>query len=182
MIEPKRFDPFNDRLCRNVRNALSEGFKSSLEQKDLQPVLRIAGFFLDQHPPASVRSYIESRLVAYEKVLGKILGRRTDQPLEIAMVIWDHRLFFETHEYLETFWMKAAGDEKALLQALIRAAGTYVHLDQGNLVGARRISAKAIPVIEEKQALLAGCADVKLLLRKLKALDPDPPKLLRKGP
>jgi hypothetical protein len=177
MIEPNRFDPFNNRLCRNVRNALSEGFKSALETKELQPVQKIAGFFLDEHQPASVRLYIENRLAAYERVLAMVLDNHLEQPLTIAMVIWDQGLFFETHEYLETFWMEAAGEERALLQALIRAAGTYVHLEQGNLIAARRISDKAIPILEEKQTLLTGSADVKLLLCKLKSLDPDPPKL-----
>ena len=182
MNDTKRFDPFNKRLCRNVRNALSEDFKSTLETKDMSSVQRIAGFFLDEPQPNHVRAYIENRLALYEKVIAEVRDRRIENPLEVAMVLWDHCLFFETHEYLETFWMEAAGDEKALFQAVIRAAGTYVHLEQGNLVGARRISKKALSVLEEKQGLLEGHADAKLLLRKLKALDPDPPKLsLQRG-
>ena len=170
-----RFDPFNNRLCRNVRNALSEGFKDALEQDKMQPVLRIAGYFLDQELPPVVRAYIDARLAAYEEVLEDCRKASTNDPLDVAVLVWNRRLFFETHEYLEQFWMMATGDEKKLLQAFIRAAGTYVHLEQGNLTGAKRIAAKAIAVIDSQQHRLAPHADPQLLLNKLRALDPVPP-------
>jgi hypothetical protein len=181
MSQTIRFDPFNSRLCRNVRNALCEGFKSALSVKELQPVKRVAGFFREEPQPAHVRTYIDDRLEAYEKVLTEVIDLRLEHPLDIAMKIWDCRLFFETHEYLETFWLGAKGEEKALLQALIRAAGTYVHLEQGNQTGAKRISSKAIPVLKEKRSLLDGHADAELLLTKLNALDPEPPRLSLKA-
>jgi hypothetical protein len=172
-----RFDPFNNRLCRNVRNALSEGFKTALEQRDMQPVQRMAGFFLDDMPPAVVKNYVDKRLAAYQRVLAAMGNRTFADPLELAVLIWDQELFFETHEYLEAHWMDAAGEEKRLFQALIRAAGAYVHLEQGNLTGARRIADKALVVLEDQQQRLAAHADPRLLLDKLRRLDPVPPKL-----
>ena len=154
MSESDRFDPFNNRLCRNVRNALSEGFKEALESRTLEPVHRTAGFFLDGDLPAVVRAYIDKRLAAYEGVLADMRDCKADDPLDIAPLIWNRRLFFETHEYLEPFWMAAEGDEKRLLQALIRAAGTYVHLEQGNRSAARRIGAKALQGIERHRQRL----------------------------
>jgi len=177
MIEIERFDPFNNRLCRNVRNALSENFKKVLEQKDMQPVRRIAGFFLDDPLPASVKTYIGQRLAAYEQVLADVRNRELEDPLDIAVAIWDRRLFFETHEYLEPHWMTADGDDKKLLQAIIRAAGAYVHLEQGNINGAKRIAAKAVAVLEVNQDRLSPFADPRLLLEKLRSLDPRPPTL-----
>jgi uncharacterized protein len=179
MIEIERFDPFNNRLCRNVRNALSENFKTVLEQKKMQPVRRVAGFFLSDPPPACVKAYIDQRLAAYEQVLAKVHDRQLDDPLDIAVTIWDQHLFFETHEYLEQHWMTADGDEKMLLQAIIRAAGAYVHLEQGNLTGAKRIAAKAVAVLEMHQDRLSPYADTRLLLAKLRSLDPVPPTLAR---
>lgn len=175
MIDIERFDPFNNRLCRNVRNALSEGFKDSLEKKDLQTVQRTAGFFLDDAPPVMVKAYIDKRLAAYEQVLADISKYRSDDPLDIAFLIWNRGLFFETHEYLEPFWMTATGDEKKLLQAVIRAAGAYVHLEQGNHNGARSIADKALAVLERQQDQLARHTDPQVLLDKLKKLDPVPP-------
>ncbi|MGD8702873.1 MAG: DUF309 domain-containing protein [Desulfosarcina sp.] len=177
MTDITRFDPFNNRLCRNVRNALSEGFKEALEAKDMQPVQRMAGFFLDDSTPSVVRAYIEKRLTAYAQVLAGIDDPCLEAPLEVAFRIWDQGLFFETHEYLEPFWMAAAGEEKNVLQAIIRSAGAYVHLEQGNLTGARRIADKALAVLERLQDRLAPYADPQLLLNKLTNLDPVPPTL-----
>ena len=177
MIENERFDPFNNRLCRNVRNALSENFKNVLEQKKIQPVRRVAEFFLNDPMPSCVKTYISQRLTAYEQVLESVRSHQLDDPLDIAIAIWDQRLFFEAHEYLEPYWMKADGDQKKLLQAIIRAAGAYVHLEQGNLIGAKRIAAKAVAVLERHQDRLAPYADIRLLLAKLKSLDPVPPTL-----
>jgi hypothetical protein len=172
-----RFDPFNDRLCRNVRNALSENFKEGMEKRDLQPVRRVAGFFMKDQPPACVAAYIDQRLTAYEAVLTDISSRTLEDPLDIALSLWDHRLFFETHEYLEFWWMAATGDEKRFFQAMIRAAGAYVHLEQGNLTGARRIAGKAIDGLKGCMERLASHANPQLLLDKLEALDPEPPTL-----
>ena len=177
MIDIDRFDPFNNRLCRNVRNALSENFKKALELKKMQPVRRVAAFFLNDPVPPCVRRYIDHRLAAYEQVLANVRDHQLDHPLDMAVAIWDQHLFFETHEYLEPHWMTADGDEKKLLQAIIRAAGAYVHLEQGNLTGAKRIAAKAVAVLEVHQDRLAPYADPRLLLAKLRALDPTPPML-----
>ncbi len=172
-----RFDPFNNRLCRNVRNALSEGFKDAIQQADMQPVVRIAGFFTADAPPEAVKDYIDERLKAYAQALADIRRHPSQDPLDRAFFIWDRGLFFETHEYLEQFWMTAEGDAKRLLQAIIRAAGAYVHLEQGNLKGAGRIAAKAIAALETLQDRLSAHADPQMLLEKLRNLDPVPPKL-----
>lgn len=177
MTDIDRFDPFNNRLCRNVRNALSENFKAVLEQKQMQPVRRVAALFLDDPLPACVDAYIARRMATYEQVLAVVRDRRLDDPVDIALVIWDHHLFFETHEYLEQYWMTADGDDKKLLQAIIRAAGAYVHLEQGNLTGAKRIAAKALIVLEAHQDRFSAYADPRLLLKKLRLLDPVPPVL-----
>lgn len=182
MIEIDRFDPYNNRLCRNVRNALSEGFKTVLERNDMQPVRRVAGSFLEDDPPASIRTYIDNRLAAYGQVLADLCTHRPHDPLDVAFLVWDRGLFFETHEYLEQFWMTADGDHKTLLQALIRAAGAYVHLEQGNLKGAQRIAAKAMAALETLKDRLAPHADPQVLLDKLARLDPDPPKLSKTRP
>jgi len=175
MTEIERFDPFNNRLCRDVRNALSENFKKVLEQKKMRAVRRVAGIFLNEPLPVCVQTYIDQRLTAYEQVLTDMRRRKLDDPLDITFAIWDQRLFFETHEYLEQYWMTAGGDDKKLLQAIIRAAGVYVHLEQGNLTGAKRIAAKALAVLESHQDRLSPYIDPRLLLAKLRTLDPMPP-------
>jgi len=173
----ERFDPFNDRLCRNVRNALCEAFKLAIEENDLHPVDDVAQAFMNETLPACVSDYIEHRIAAYDAVLAELDANAVSDPLDVALVIWDRRLFFETHEYLEPYWLAAGGDDKRLLQALIRFAGTYVHLEQGNLTAAERISVKAIDGLSRFKDRLALYADPQRLLDKLKTLDPVPPKL-----
>ncbi len=175
MGDINRFDPFSSRLCRNVRNALSEGFKEALVKKDLSPVNRVAALFLEDAPPFCVNAYIDDRVRAYENVLS--LTPSSSNPLVLALIIWDHGLFFETHEYLEQYWMRADGDEKKLLQALIRAAGAYVHLTAGNLTAARKIADKAIFGLKMHTSLLASVTDPDLLIDKLIDLDPVAPVL-----
>lgn len=177
MVDIERFDPFNNRLCRNVRNALSESFKAVLTEKQISPAQRTAGFFFGEPLPTCVKDYIDSRLAAYQSVLTDVCSKDLDDPLAVAVVIWDRRLFFETHEYLEQHWITATGEDKQVFQAVIRAAGAYVHLEQGNLNGAKRIAAKAIAVLEKHQDRLAPYASPQVLLAKLRALDPVPPKL-----
>jgi uncharacterized protein len=181
MVAIDRFDPFNDRLCRKVRNALAEGFKYALKKGDMRPLRAMADTFLRDLPPACIETYIRRRLAAYEKVLAEVSVRLLKHPLDIAVVIWDRQLFFETHEYLEPYWMDAADDEKRLFQSMIRAAGTYVHLEQGNRKGAERIAGKAIAGLARTGERLAPFADPQLLIKKLSELDPIPPKLAGTG-
>ena len=177
MSDSERFDPFNNRLCRDVRNALSVAFIAALMQQDMRPVQKAADDFAADTLPEMVRAYIDKRLAAYANVAASLRRQPATDPLAVAFRIWDDGLFFETHEYLEEFWMGAEGERKKLLQAVIRAAGTYVHLEQGNIKGAARIAAKAIEGLEPRQDQLSRYIDAKLLLEKLGSLDPVPPTL-----
>jgi hypothetical protein len=171
------FDPFNNRLCRNVRNALSEAFKSALLERDLHPVDHVARILLNEKLPACVSDYIHQRLASYQVVLTELEAKGITDPLKVVLVIWDRRLFFETHEFLEPYWMAAEGGEKRLLQALIRAAGTYVHLEQGNFNAAGRMAGKAIAGLSQSQERLAEHIDPQRLIDTLKTLDHVPPAL-----
>ena len=62
-------------------------------------------------------------------------------------MLWDLGLYFEMHEVLEQAWRTATGTEKALLQALIRAAGVRIKRDCGFLDAARKIENRALPVL-----------------------------------
>ena len=69
-----------------------------------------------------------------------MLPAKADDYLAIAVILWDLDLFFEVHEILEPPWIKAQGDRKLLLQALIRAAGVYINLELGYTDRAAKIS------------------------------------------
>jgi len=86
-----------------------------------------------------------------------------DAPLAAALAaaaaLFDAGLYFEVHEALEPYWMRAAGDEREALQGLIQLAVGFQHLANGNLGGARAL-------------LHDGCA--KFLGRRLEGLELEP--------
>lgn len=76
-----------------------------------------------------------------------------DPPLEVtlgeAAVLFGAGLYFEVHEMLEPYWMRADGAERQALQGLIQVAVGFQHLANRNLDGARAL-------LREGVAKLAG--------------------------
>ena len=73
------------------------------------------------------------------------LGAALDQ----AADLFDAGLYFEVHELLEPYWMRAGGGEREILQGLIQVAAGFHHLANGNLKGARSL-------LDEGSAKLLG--------------------------
>ncbi|MGH7399760.1 MAG: DUF309 domain-containing protein, partial [Candidatus Rokuibacteriota bacterium] len=48
-------------------------------------------------------------------------------------------LYFEVHEVLEPYWIRAEGADREALQGLIQVAVGFQHLANGNLEGARAL-------------------------------------------
>src|SRR5713226_7039257 len=86
-----------------------------------------------------------------------------DPPLKVALVaaalLFHAHLYFEVHELLEPYWLRAEGGDREALQGLIQIAVGFQHLANGNAAGARGL-------------LADGCA--KTLGRQLHGLDLDP--------
>jgi len=76
-----------------------------------------------------------------------------DPPLEVALgeasTLFAAGLYFEVHELLEPYWMRADGATRRALQGLIQAAVGFQHLANGNVDGARAL-------LHEGAAKLAG--------------------------
>ncbi|HET8579080.1 MAG TPA: DUF309 domain-containing protein [Methylomirabilota bacterium] len=97
----------------------------------------------------------------------RMLGARPldppDAPLRVALGaaadLFDAGLYFEMHDALEPYWMRAGGIDREALQGLIQTAVGFQHLANGNLGGASAL-------------LHDGCA--KLLGRRLEGLDLEP--------
>ena len=167
------FNPFEDRLSRDIRNDLSETIFEVLHANSLASAEAVAAVYRQQDLESPYLDYIDQRLKRYGQALE--LLEHTSPLLDQAAVLWDLGLFFEVHEILEPDWIDATGDEKRLLQALIRAAGVYIYLELGYLQRAAKISSKAVAVLEELEPNLIGLIDIDALLAALQNLSETPP-------
>jgi len=170
------FNPFEDRQSRDLRNSLSEGFAEAVETGNSDKLTGIVASYRQQRLAKYYLDYLENRYSRYLQALEAIQGKISD-PIQQAIVLWNLELFFEVHEVLERAWYSATGDTKAILQALIRAAGVYIKLEYGFNESAARIAAKAIPVLEANGHILEKYFKVKKLISALKKLDDLPPIL-----
>ncbi|MBE0582796.1 MAG: DUF309 domain-containing protein [Desulfofustis sp.] len=177
----QRFNPFEDRLSRDIRNDLSASLPTVLESHSLQAAQAIADTYLQENPAAHYRDYIDRRLAAYRSALQSLPSSGPSSALITAAVLWDLGLFFEVHEVLELHWLRATGERKLLLQALIRAAGVYVYLEAGYPERSAKIAGKALPVLRRLQTLAAAHLNIEELIIALETpIDPIPPHLRRK--
>ncbi len=161
------FQPFSDRLSRDIRNDLSESLVDVIREQTLAPAQDVADRYLQTQPAPVYCDYINDRLVRYQRALDTV-GEKTDNPLFIDFVLWDEQLFFEVHEILEHAWLKAEGEEKLFLQAMIRAAGVYIKRDAGYAEVAVRIGLKALPVLENNRHRLKAYTDPDRLIQALR--------------
>ena len=171
------FDPFNSRLARDIRNTLAESYVDALAQLDETVYRREAEQWLAKNPDAESAGYIQDRLTHYQRTFKQIKENRVDDARLQALIIWNHKLFFEVHEHLERIWQHTAGDEYQALKGLIQAAGVYVHLEYDHRAAAQKLAAKAAGRILKYADGLSFIVNLNLLLDKLKTLDPAPPLL-----
>lgn len=174
-MTPQLFNPFEDRLSRDIRNGLSETIIEVLETGSPETAVAAASSYRRQSLGSIYTAYIDQRLDRYKCALAAL--NPGDSVLHQAAVLWDLQLFFEVHEILEPAWIAAKGDEKRLLQALIRAAGVYINLELGYRQRAAKIGAKTIPILKELRADLAPQIQIDKLITSLEALAEKPPQI-----
>ena len=174
-MDSMQFNPFEDRLSRDIRNDLSETIIEALKNRSLAEAEKVAQSYLSQNLSSTYTDYIDKRLKCYGMALKllKVDGSLLDQ----AAVLWDLGLFFEVHEILEPAWMGMTGDQKRLLQALIRAAGVYINLELGYRQRAQKIGAKTLPVLKELKKGMTSSINADALIAALENLSEEPPRL-----
>ncbi len=172
-----RFDPFNNRLARDIRNTLAESYVDALLQLDKSIYQREAEQWLAKNLGVEYTGYIQDRIKRYDRGFNQIKENRIEDAKLQALIIWNHGLFFEVHEHLERIWQKTAGDEYQALKGLIQAAGVYVHLKYDHWAAAEKLATKSSDRILKYADCLAFIANLNLLLDKLKALHSAPPQL-----
>ena len=120
-----------------LRNRLAELVLEAFHNHAARRELEMLAADGSGEPEAAERAERARRLFA-----GRSLDP-ADAPLEMALgqaaLLFDGRLYFEVHELLEPYWLRAAGRERETLQGLIQVAVGFHHLSNGNGAGARAL-------------------------------------------
>jgi hypothetical protein len=177
-MQMKLFDPFSDRMSRDIRNALSSALVKELCGEQDRYVDTVAGRWLDDVGEEPYRSYIEQCRARYGLVLDHVRKQQIRGTRNQAVVLWNFGLFFEMHELLETIWLGSSGRERNALKGLIQAAGAYVHLLRGKPEPARKLAHRAGQNMRKAKEYLSFIANLDQLLHCLDTLVDPPPKLL----
>jgi len=175
----ERFDPFNSRACRQVRHNLAHSLVTAIGARYFKPVSTLVDNYLSGNISAPIQHYLIDRRERYRNIFKsfRAAGLTNKDIWPVTTALWDAELFFEVHEWLEQAWHQSRGDAKKSCQAVIRAAGVYIHLEAGHRGSAVRLAAKAADGLSRHRNILAGYLDVTRLLAKLEPLDPVPPKI-----
>ena len=176
-ISPVDFDPFNDRLSRDIRNTLSETFADALARKEPSEYRAAAEKWLAEKLAAGYVNYIQDRLHRYDLVLEKIIASRLDDAMLQSLVLWNKGLFFEFHDHLERIWQITTGDEHQALKGFIQAAGVYIHMEYNRQNAAKNLSIKSLNLIRRYSHCLAFITNLDVLTKRLENSDPVAPKL-----
>lgn len=174
---PLRFDPFSVRKARNIRNQLSQAFIQALKKKDTAHLDQVTATFSRNTREFVYRQYISERRERYQRVFNQLRKRPLTDPLAAMVLIWNARLFFECHEYLEPMWLEASGERREAIKGLIQAAGAFVHLERGQRAPAVRMASRAVELIREHRNELAFIKNINTFLAALSRAEGLAPRL-----
>jgi len=173
-----KFDPFENRLCRDVRNHLGHCLIQGITNRETTRFDHEANAYLSNETQDHIKAYTTHRSQGLKKVLARMemlkVGPR--DYLCIAMILWNLELFFEFHEWLEQKWLTASGDNRKAIQALILSAVVYEQLTYGRTGPAKKTALKVISLLNQYGHLISDRLDIDLLITPLSVLDPVPPK------
>jgi hypothetical protein len=174
-IVSDHFDPFADKTSRDIRNRLSQSLMHALDATCPDRFKSVISELLDQNPVPAYQSYMSDRLLRYREAFEEIESRGLTDKFSQALVLWNHRLFFEAHERIEAVWQESSGNYREAVKGLIQAAGVFLHAEQGRLSSAERLRAKARGLLAKHGHLLPF--DVAELLSALEGGHHRAPKL-----
>jgi uncharacterized protein len=166
-----------DRTARLLRNQLSHALDEALAGQSPAPFRERGHELLARAEKPAYQAFVRDRLARYDRAFAEIAARGLDRPWEQALVLWNHRLFFEVHDLLELEWRQAREGQRLALRAVIQAAAVYVHLDRGNSSAARRLAARAILGLRAHGRELPPFSGLAQLLTALEHLEAEPPRL-----
>ena len=157
-----------------LRDELYALLKLCLEKPDRAEVFDLIADDVALKPEyAPHQSYLRDRSNRYCAALkewnsAKQPKDQLARDLALAQVLFNHGLFFDTHEYLEGAWNRETGAKKLCLQGLIQlGAGLHkLELDSQATGGAVELLEKGIAKLQETRSVL-GTKTVSKLVKEL---------------
>ncbi|MGA7877108.1 MAG: DUF309 domain-containing protein [Desulfoferrobacter sp.] len=176
-MKSNEFDPFANRLARDIRNELSSAFVRALQEADTAPFEDVSAAYmkLDLAPP--YRNYIEKRTEKYQEVFSEIQKNRIEDPFAQAMALWDKGLLFEVHERLEVFWKEESAEVQQAIKGIIKAVAAHVHMQYGHTDAALRLAQKANASLRSHGKALPSSFKTEVVLKSLEDLTSRSPKV-----
>ena len=172
------FDPFSDRLARDIRNSLSSALIAELTGDSEGAVAQTADQWKRRDPSPVHRDYIRMTLDRYRQVSNEILSLEIRESRFQAVLLWNAGLFFELHELLETVWHDARDTDRIALKGFIQAAGAYVHSLRGKPQAARGLAERARGNLLAGSPALGFIANLDDLIQGLREPSQPPPRLV----
>ncbi len=173
-----KFNPFENRFCRDVRNSLGQAFIKAIEERDVNPFQAITDSYSAASLEAPVEAYIQYRIHCLKNILDhlRIYPAYHNHFFLIAALFWNFELFFEFHEWIEKKWKLAQGNTKKALQALILSAVVYEHLQYGRKTSAKKIASKACRLFQQYASDIPDFFDADMFIISLTQLSTPAPK------
>ena len=172
------FDPYNDRLARDIRNSMSSALTKELIG-DAEAVLSaVTNGWKEMALAPIYQSYIAARMVLYRRAISEIRTNKIVDPRIQAIYLWNLGLFFEMHELLETVWRKAVEPERSALKGWIQAAGVYEHLQRGKVNAARNLARRAEGHLRAGRSFLSFISNLEQLIEAVADPSNTAPKMI----
>lgn len=172
------FNPYTDRLARDIRNSLSSALVDELTGNTGPSLVAVASDWLATDPGTVYQTYIKNQLKLYHQAVDEIKARQESDPRYQAILLWNLGLFFELHELLETIWNDSREPERSALKGWIQAAAVYVHLHRGKDDIARRLARRAKNHLHNGRSCLEFISNLDRLIEALANPTDAAPKLL----
>ena len=161
------FDPYSDRLARDIRNSLSSALVEELTAHGSDSLAAAAHGWLKKAPAPVYQTYIKDRLSMYHQAIEQIKAEQASDPRYQSIYLWNLGLFFEMHELLETIWLTSRDPERSALKGWIQAAGVCVHFQRGKEDAARSLAQRAARHLRTGRTRLDFIANIDQLIEAL---------------
>lgn len=144
-----KFDPFENRACRDVRNHMGHDMATAIISQQPQMFKNSVKNILDQDISKEIEAYVLHLDACFDKALNTLQALSTEEQnfKNQFVILWNLGLFFECHELAEEKWGNAPLRDKKGYQGLVLAAVAYEQKKYHRDVPALSVGEKAAKLL-----------------------------------